>query len=283
MEQLKDRVAVVTGAASGIGLGITEALASHGAKVMMADVEEPVLLAQAERLSKANLDVTPCVTDVRNAAALDALRDRAIARYGIVHIVCNNAGVAGGGAGPLWEKSERDWAWVMGVNFYGIVNGCRAFLPHMIGHGEEGHIVNTSSILGLTGGAGSIYGVSKHAVTRFTEGLYHDLAAAGGTIGASVLCPGLIATNIVRSYRNRPVELANEASGQDAASEELISERDRYFKEQGMDPRRVGDMVVDAMRERRFYILTHPENMQGVTRRFEDILNLRPPSLGATL
>jgi NAD(P)-dependent dehydrogenase (short-subunit alcohol dehydrogenase family) len=166
---------------------------------------------------------------------------------------------------------------VMGVNFRGVVNGLRAFVPDMIAHGEEGHVVNTSSILGLTTGAGSIYGVSKHAVTRLTEGLYQDLKAANARIGATVLCPGMIATNIITSARNRPDALKDEAAP-DPARSQAIAAMDARFKSLGMAPREVGEKVADAISNDQFYVLTHAENMEGVKRRFEDIFNLRPPT-----
>jgi NAD(P)-dependent dehydrogenase (short-subunit alcohol dehydrogenase family) len=278
MRSLEDRVAVVTGAASGIGLGMTEAFASRGMKVVMADVEEAALLREADRLARANFEVEPKVADVSSFDSVTALADAAEARFGRVHVLCNNAGVSGGGGGQgIWAQSRADWDWVMGVNFWGVVNGLRAFVPRIIAHAEEGHVVNTSSILGLTTGAGSIYGVSKHAVTRLTEGLFHDLKAAGADIGVTLLCPGMIATNIITSARNRPAELAADAEPDDARRA-AIAAMDARFKSQGMAPREVGELVVQAMLERRFYLLTHTDNMAGVSHRFEDILGLRDPS-----
>lgn len=281
MEDVAGKVAVVTGAASGIGLGMTETFANNGMKVMMADVEEDVLMAQASRLRDANLDVTPCPTDVTRIAALQALLDKAIETYGKVHVLCNNAGVAGGG-GPIWNTTEKDWQWVMGVNLLGVVHGVRIFVPHMLSHGESGHVVNTSSILGLTSGGGSIYDVTKHAVTRLTEGLYVDLKAAGANISASVLCPGMIATNIIKSQRNRPADLENDASAVDRdALDEMRARReemDKRFKENGMAPLDVGDIVLHAIREDRFYILTHPQNIAAVKQRFDTVLNFRQPA-----
>ena len=205
METLHGKVAVVTGAASGIGLGMTEAFASRGMKVVMADVEAAALSRQADRLTRNNFEVAPEVTDVASYDSVTRLAQAAIARFGKVHVLCNNAGVSGSAHGqPIWSQSQADWDWLMGVNFWGVLHGLRAFVPAMIAHGESSHIVNTSSILGLTTGAGSIYGVTKHAVTRLTEGLYHDLEAANANIGVTLLCPGSIATNIITAGRNRP-------------------------------------------------------------------------------
>jgi NAD(P)-dependent dehydrogenase (short-subunit alcohol dehydrogenase family) len=268
---------VVTGAASGIGLGMTEALASRGMKVVMADVEEAALMKEAERLTRANFEVDPQLADVSSYDSVERLAAAAQARFGKVHVLCNNAGVSGGGGKPIWAQSQADWDWVMGVNFWGVMNGVRAFVPGMIAHGEEGHVVNTSSILGLTTGAGSAYGVSKHAVTRLTEGLYQDLKAANARIGATVLCPGMIATNIITAERNRPEALKDDAAP-DPARSQIISAMDARFKADGMAPREVGEKVAEAIANDQFYVLTHPENMEGVKRRFEDIVNLRSPS-----
>ncbi len=277
MQVFLGKVAVVTGAASGIGLGMTEALASRGMKVVMADVEEAALMREAERLTRANFEVDPQLADVSSFGSVERLAAAANARFGKVHVLCNNAGVSGGGGKPIWAQSQADWDWVMGVNFWGVLNGVRAFVPGMIAHGEEGHVVNTSSILGLVTGAGSAYGVSKHAVTRLTEGLYQDLKAANAKIGATVLCPGMIATNIITSGRNRPDALKDEAAP-DPARSQVIAAMDARFKADGMAPREVGEKVAEAIASEQFYVLTHAENMEGVKRRFEDIVNLRSPS-----
>jgi NAD(P)-dependent dehydrogenase (short-subunit alcohol dehydrogenase family) len=167
----------------------------------------------------------------------------------------------------------------MGVNFWGVVNGLRAFTPRMIAHGEGGHIVNTSSILGLTTGSGTIYNVSKHAVTRLTEGLFRDLKTAGAdNIGVTVLCPGMIATNIITSARNRPDDLTDAEDVPDAARQQVVAAMDARFKSDGMAPREVGEKVVQAILDNQFYLLTHADNMEAVKRRFDDITALRNPS-----
>ena len=279
MKSLEGKVAVVTGAASGIGLGMTEAFASRGMKVVMADVETEALEREADRLTRANFEVAPMRADVSSYESVERLADAAEARFGAVHVLCNNAGVSGsGGPRPIWAQSQKDWDWVMGVNFWGVVHGLRAFTPRMLAHGEEGHIVNTSSILGLTTGAGSIYGVTKHAVARLTEGLFQDLKAAGANIGVTLLCPGMIATNIITSARNRPGELTDAAETSDPARQAAVAAMDARFKEDGMAPREVGEKVVQAMLDGQFYLLTHSENMEGVKRRFDDISALRDPS-----
>ncbi|MEM7019405.1 MAG: SDR family NAD(P)-dependent oxidoreductase [Pseudomonadota bacterium] len=283
METLEGKIAVVTGAASGIGFGMAEAFANRGMCIVISDVEETALQESADRLRQDGHDVTPCLTDVRNIDAVQELLDTAVQTYGKAHVLCNNAGVSGSitATGPapvaIWEANQQDWDWVMGVNLQGVINGLRVFLPHMLSHEEESHVVNTSSIMGLTTGVGSTYGVSKHAVARLTEGLFHDLRAREANIGTTLLCPGLIATNIITSARNLPDEYKTEG---DIHPDRVarLQQMDNYFKTHGMPPRKVGELVADAMLNRQFYLLTHPENMEGVERRFQDILNLRDPT-----
>jgi NAD(P)-dependent dehydrogenase (short-subunit alcohol dehydrogenase family) len=272
MRELSGRVAVVTGAASGIGRGLAGAFAREGMKVVLADVEDEPLHAAAAEIGG---DALAVPTDVSDRASVDALADAAYDRFGAVHVVCNNAGVAGGG-GALWETSANDWTWVMGVNLMGVVHGVQAFVPRMIAGAEEGHIVNTSSVLGLSTGPGSIYSVTKHAVTRLSEGLWYDLRAAGSSIGVSVLCPGMIATRIVSAERNRPAYLRDERP-LDEARARMREAAQQRFLEQGMPPSEVADMVVGAVRDDRFYVLTHPWIAEQVRRRFEGILDNKLP------
>ena len=265
---LVGRTAVVTGAASGIGLGMTEALLHRGMRVVMADIESEPLEREAARLTEANLAVLPVRTDVTDEASMDALFDAAIRTFGRVHVLCNNAGV-GGTPGTLWGASERDWAWVMGVNFEGVLKGIRRFIPHMIEHGEASHVVNTSSIAGLMTGGGSIYAVSKHAVTRLSEGLFFDLRDQAPHVGVTCLCPGIIDTQIVNSQRNRPAELTDPAGLADLGNRAAAIRE--YFKTQGMAPRQVGELVADAIIERRFYCFTQDEFAPLIRTRFDQI------------
>jgi len=275
VQEFKGKVAVVTGAASGIGRGLVDRFAREGMSVVLADVAKEALVLAASELEASGASVLAVETDVSSLESLEALRDRVIERFGNVHILCNNAGVSGGGGGPIWNATAKDWEWVLGVNLMGVVHGMQAFLPHMVEHGEEGHVVNTSSVLGLGTGAGSIYGVTKHAVTRLTEGLYYDLQAADARIGVSVLCPGLIATRIIESDRNRPPDLRN--PGQ--PDPELLARRAVSIErwQQGMPPDEVADIVMEAIKEDRFYILTHPEYKERVEARVRSILDDLPP------
>jgi NAD(P)-dependent dehydrogenase (short-subunit alcohol dehydrogenase family) len=277
MQEFTGRVAVVTGAASGIGLGLARRFAREGMRVVLADVEEEPLRRAHAELEDTGAEALAVVANVRDLASVESLADQAYERFGAVNVLCNNAGVSGGG-GFLWETTAQDWEWVLGVNLLGVVHGIRAFVPRMIEGGEPGHIVNTSSVLGLSSGPGSIYGVSKHAVTRLTEGLHHDLQqATDGRIRCSVLCPGMIATRIIEAERNRPAELSN---GREPDPEVLERRRmmSEHFQQSGMSPDEVGAIVTQAIRDERFYILTHPDVKDRVRTRMEDILEERTPT-----
>lgn len=278
--------AVVTGAASGIGLSLCRRFARAGMNVVMADVEEPALAEAEDALRQSGAEVLAVVTDTSELASVAALHQEAVGRFGSIQVLCNNAGVAGGG-GPLWETTDEDWRWVVGVNLMGVVNGIRAFVPEMVARGGPAHVVNTSSVLGLSTGGGSIYSVTKHAVARLSEGLWYDLRAAGAGVGVSVLCPGMVATRIVSAERNRPAVLGNEAAGAPAAEErrrarEAMQER---FLREGMDPDQVAEQVADAIRTGRFYVLTHPEMIKpAVEARMRAILDeADPPPLARLL
>ena len=284
MESLEGKVAVVTGAASGIGRGMADRFAAEGMQVVLADVEEGALADATRAIVDAGGAAVGVPCDVSSRASVDALAEAAVSRFGAVHLVCNNAGVAGG-MGSLWETTSKDWEWVLGVNLMGVVHGIQAFVPLMLDQGGDGHVVNTSSVLGLSSGGGSIYSVTKHAVTRLSEGLLADLRAAGSGIGVSVLCPGLIATQIVSSDRNRPGALRNEVDA--AAAEDAAKQRDLvqdFFLTEGMPPAEVAGMVVDAVTAQRFYVLTHPEMIKpAVEARLRAVLDETDPPAGTLL
>ena len=216
MRELEGKVAVVTGAASGIGLGLATRFAEEGMKVVLADIEAPALEAAVSTLRRAERDVIGVRTDVSSYESVEALAAKAVETYGKVHVLCNNAGVGGGNL--LWLTTDQDWRWIMGVNLWGVINGIRAFVPGMIAHGEEGHIVNTASLAGITTPTvDAIYAATKHAVVAISEALYFQLHVTGTKLSASVLCPGFVQTNIVDSARNRPQELRNEVGAADLA------------------------------------------------------------------
>jgi len=269
-------VAVITGAASGIGLGLSRRFAAEGMSVVMADVEEPALGEAAASLEQAGARVLPVVTDVSSADAVGRLRDAALAAFGGVHVVCNNAGV-GGPHGPLWECPPGEWDWVMGVNLGGVINGVRAFMPVLL-EADAGHMVNTASIFGAFAGALGPYGVSKHAVVALTETLHFNLESAGATnVGLSVLCPGAVNTNFGTSARNRPDWAGPplEKSPQEQAAAARFDE----LSLRGRSPDDVAGIVTDGIRSGRFYILTSQNRNGSVARRGTEIVAGGPPTV----
>jgi NAD(P)-dependent dehydrogenase (short-subunit alcohol dehydrogenase family) len=269
------RVAVVTGAASGIGFGLSERFASEGMRVVMADIEEPALAEAAEVLIGRGGEVLPVPTDVSRPEQVDALRDRALETFGAVHVLCNNAGVAGLGR-PLWDLTPGEWAWVLGVNLWGVINGIRSFLP-ALREQDAAHVVNTASVAGLVAGILGSYSVTKHGVVALSEALYFQLLQHGAGVGVSVLCPGWVKTRIVDSDRNRPAELGPPAELE--PTQAAVREVGRQRVESGIEPAEVAAHVVDAIRSGRFYVLTHPEMNDAIRRRAEEVLAGGPPGL----
>jgi NAD(P)-dependent dehydrogenase (short-subunit alcohol dehydrogenase family) len=271
VEELAGKVAVVTGAASGIGLALSRALCAEGMKVVLADIEDAALDAAVAGFPD-GAEVLAVHCDVSDPAAVDALRDAAVERFGTVHVVANNAGVSTGG--PVWSHTPEDWEWVLGVNLYGVVNGVRSFAPLLIEQGE-GHIVNTASMAGLSSPPFmAVYNVSKHAVVTLSETLFGDLALAGAEgVGVSVLCPGWVQTRIHEAARNRPDAPEEDPEGATAGFAEVAA----ALIASGLEPDDVAQMVVDAIRTRRFYILTHPEWKPMISGRVEHILSESDP------
>lgn len=276
MKDFQGKVAVITGAASGIGRALAERCAREGMKVVLADVE-PGALADVEASLHADGGTARAVqTDVTQASDVEALARKALEAFGAVHLLCNNAGVATNGT--IWESSLTDWEWVIGVNLWGVIHGVRTFVPIMLAQDTECHVVNTASLSGLLSfPRGGAYAVSKHGVVTLSETLHHELAERGGKVKVSVLCPGLVQTRIVDCARNRPARLAATAplGPVEAAGWESL----RQQMQTSMPPAQVAEEVFRALREERFYILTHPEGKDWIRTRMEDILQERNPTL----
>lgn len=265
-----DRVAVVTGAASGIGFGLSERFAAEGMRVVMADVEEPALQEAAGRLSGQGAKVLAVPTDVSSAAQVDELRDETVRAFGAVHVLCNNAGV-GGPHDPLWKVTPGDWQWVLGVNLGGVINGISSFVPLLLEQ-DAGHIVNTASVFGAFAGALGPYGISKHAIVALSETLHFDFQKAGAAVGVSVLCPGAVRTQFGSSARNRPASMGPPTDTSGESQRASREQFDRLLVTSGKEPAEVAGIVVDAIRESRFYILTSQNRNDAIRRRGGEIV-----------
>jgi NAD(P)-dependent dehydrogenase (short-subunit alcohol dehydrogenase family) len=279
MRQLRGRTVVVTGGASGIGRAMADAFAAEGSRVVVADIESGALEEAADALRAAGAAVLAVPTDVSKAEEVQALADRAVAEFGRVDVVCNNAGVAISGA--AWEHSLRDWEWLLGVNLWGVIHGIRTFVPLMIRQGGEGHVVNTGSIAGLVSNPFmGIYNVTKHAVVTLSETLHKELSLMGTQVKVSVLCPGFVSTRILEAERNRPTSLQNPRPTE---RHPTFEEMARTAIAAGLPPREAAARVVEAVKEERFYVLTHPEYATRVRERMEDVLEGRNPAAAQSL
>jgi NAD(P)-dependent dehydrogenase (short-subunit alcohol dehydrogenase family) len=273
MKELKGKVAAVTGAASGLGRSMALAFATEGMDLALADVDEVNLSSVQEEVLARGVRAITLKVDVSNALQIEGFRDHVLARLGGVHVVCNNAGVSPLGA--VWENSAADWQWILGVNLWGVVHGVRAFTPHLIAQ-DEGHIVNTASVSGLISPPGSgAYNVTKHAVVALSESLYHDLRERNSRVGVSVLCPAYVPTGIVDSERNRPKELGVSGKSEQTLAREAMLRK--AVKSGKVSADQVAQAVVAAIKDERFYILTHPRIKGAIRARMEDILEERLP------
>lgn len=268
MTSIKDRTAFITGGASGIGLGLAEVFARSGASVVIADVEAAALERAEQHLQAQGASVLALQLDVTDRAAFAAARDAAIERFGAVHLLFNNAGV--NVPGPLDQVSYDDWDWVMGVNLGGVVNGVTTFLPELIRHGDGSHIVNTASVGGLVGMRGlGIYNASKFGVVGLSEALRADMMAHG--VGVSVLCPGVVATALTTSDRNRPPALGGDAANQAQTPDQTLNQGDAA-PAAGMSPLSLALLVLEAVEADQFFISSHPEFRSLVAQRNDAVI-----------
>ncbi|MEQ8485928.1 MAG: SDR family NAD(P)-dependent oxidoreductase [Pseudomonadales bacterium] len=263
MDDLQGKTAFVTGAASGIGLGMARAFARAGMRVMLADIEAAALASAADGLRRDGATVETVVCDVSQRDAVFSAAEATLAAFGKVHVVCNNAGVTSGGS--IEDCSEQDWSWVIGVNLLGVVHGCQAFVPHLKRQQEGGHIVNTASMAGLLGGmaAWGPYNATKYAVVGLTEVLRQE--GRSGGFGASVLCPGGVNTRIFEAPRNRPQRFGPQQSivADGVSTDDL---------KRGLDPDVVGRLVLDAIIANRLFIFTDPRFKALVQKRHDKIM-----------
>ncbi|WP_323673686.1 SDR family NAD(P)-dependent oxidoreductase [Candidatus Poriferisodalis multihospitum] len=285
METMTGRVAVVTGAASGIGKALALGFAGEGANVVLADIEEEPLRAAEAEIAGHGVEALGVITDVTDADSVGALAQATIDRFGAVHMVCNNAGVGGGGL--IRNQQLVDWKWVVDVCLWGVIHGVHHFLPHLI-EAEESHIMSTASVAGLMSVPGlGPYNAAKYGVVAIMETLHLEMQRdRNADVGVSVLCPGVVRTNIATAQRNRPEELRRERRPrpEGEAPTETADARRRNANiaaalERGMDPSQVAAKVIEAMYERRFWVLSHPELLADVNHRNQQLADLENPTI----
>jgi NAD(P)-dependent dehydrogenase (short-subunit alcohol dehydrogenase family) len=277
VREFAGKVAVVTGAASGIGLALARELGGRGMRVALADIDADSLQSAALDLEKRGVETLAVPTDVTRADSVSALAQRTLDAFGGVHVVCNNAGVFAGGL--CWESPLEDYHWVLNVNVWGVIHGIRTFVPILLEQGVEGHVVNTASMAAVTNMPYSgIYSMSKHAVLALSESLYHELKLRGAKVGVSALCPELISTGIADAERSRPAELRRPEGAPPSPERELTEQAIREAMKTGLPPEAIAERVVEAIREQRFYILSDDVWRRCCEVRHEDIRQERNPT-----
>jgi len=284
MKKVKGKVAVITGAAHGIGRRLAERCAQEQMKIVLADFDEPTLIAVESEMKATGATVLAVKTDVSKAADVENLARQTIESFGAVHLLFNNAGVGGSIGdlvGPIWERSLEEWDWLLGVNLWGVIFGVKFFLPIMLSQDTECHIINTSSGAGLIHGSMlGIYKVSKHGVVTFSETLYFQLARRGSKVKISVVCPGAVKTNIMDPLVKHHGRFGNEPTVDDLCPDDR--KRFEAFNEMlqsGMSPVHVADIIFKGIRDEKLYIFTHPEVKDAARLRMEDILQERNPTI----
>ncbi len=280
MKEFKGKVAVITGAASGIGWGLAERCVKEGMKVVLADVEEDALNKAEKALKAGGAEVLAVLTDVSRLGDVEALAQKAVGTYGGVHLLFNNAGVQASASlrQPVWENALADWAWLMGVNLWGVIYGVKVFVPTMLGQKTECHIVNTSSMAGLIAEPELvIYAATKAGVIKLSEGLYLQMKKRNLPVGVSVLCPAFVSSRLSEAERNRPPELRR--ADQARAESERPSLVKKSSKVPVLTPEQCADIVFEAIREDRFYIFTDPLVAALFKQRADNILGRKNPEM----
>lgn len=279
MKNLQDRVAVITGAGSGIGRALALGYGAEGCKVVVADVQDDARDETVALLTAEGIEAVGIRTDVTEADSVEALAAATLERFGGVHVVCNNAGVGGGGL--IKDQQLVDWKWVIDVSLWGVVHGVHFFLPHLLA-ADEAHIMSTASVAGVMSGPGlGPYNAAKHGVVAIMETLHHEMQAdPDSNVGVSVLCPGVVNTNIVTAQRNRPEHLRREKK-KGAASKDArrFNANIAALLASGMDPNDVAACVVDATKTDQFWVLSHPEHLPEIEHRNQSLHELVNPSL----
>jgi NAD(P)-dependent dehydrogenase (short-subunit alcohol dehydrogenase family) len=281
MKTFTNRTAVITGGASGFGLEFARLGASHGMNLVLADVQQDALDAAVAELQAKGVKVLAMRCDVANGEQVQALADATVAKFGVPHLVFNNAGVGSGGL--IWENTLKDWEWVIGVNLWGVIHGLRIFTPLMLRAAQsdpnyEGHMVNTASMAGLLNAPNmGVYNVSKHAVVSLSESQYQDLALVSTQVSCSVLCPFFVPTGISQSHRNRPGEMRN---NEKPTRSQLIAQAmsEKAVGGGKVSAADVAKMVFEGIAARQFYLYSHPKALATVQTRLEDIMLARNPT-----
>ncbi|MFC1715533.1 SDR family NAD(P)-dependent oxidoreductase [Candidatus Poribacteria bacterium] len=294
MKDFSGKVAVVTGAASGIGRAMAERFAAEGMKIVLADIEQEELAKTESEMQTKGATVLAVQTDVSKSRDVESLAEKTLNSFGAVHLLCNNAGVGVSAPRPAWEHTPANWKWILGVNLWGVIHGIRVFVPIMLDQDTECHIVNTASMGGLFSLPFlGIYSSTKHSVVTFSEVLHRELLLKRAKIKVSVLCPGVVKTRIGQAERNRPKELQNPSADEASSLQGEIKDLGSYFSalyeskeadirkeyEEVILPEQVADRVFEAVREDRFYIITHPRWKDCVRTRMKEILEERNPDV----